>query len=166
MPASWRRTNGDSIDISPCSSLILARGREQIKTRRFKVMSRLANERECARARELGIVVTHIRRRSPLDLLEQTAELSSSTWVHHFDKRNLPEQMSIEVFAVCSILIFDTAANAVRQRGLKTVVVRAKDVQVVVDDKSSNSLAHAASHDAGLVVIYRETLVDRNSGNV
>src|SRR5262249_4510882 len=65
-----------------------------------------------------------------------------------------------------AILALRTHANAVGQRRLETIEVGAHDIYALIDTQARQVLPYASAHDAGLAVMYGETLFVQNCGHM
>jgi hypothetical protein len=65
-----------------------------------------------------------------------------------------------------AILVFGAEPDAIRERGLESVIVTAHDIQVPVRDHACQMLPYALPHDSRLPVIYTETFLNQNCSGV
>src|ERR1700741_1455167 len=67
---------------------------------------------------------------------------------------------------VFTVLGFGPVSNAVRERCLQTVELRASYVHPLVCNDPCQMLAHTLPHDACLAVIHSKSFLDQDGGNV
>ena len=100
---------------------------------------------------------------SPLDLFEDASQLLPSRWVHHFNKSDSAFKMKLKFSVPFAILAGGAVAHAIRQCGLETVDLAARDVETLVDDQAGEVLPHSTTHDARLARMRLETFLVQNS---